>query len=496
MKSKTVLLPALLLAGLAKAQTVSHSSYLAKSPDSVVIQASTRYDASFLRKIFTGANYREVWLTPVKMPVFDLEKSGMVITKMGGGQQTKSLRLKDKEGREWALRTVDKFVEEALPKGLRNTLAERVVQDMVSASHPYAALPVSALAVAGGILAPHPKLYYVPDSEALGPYRKDMAGKVCFLEERNPIPNLDDTEDTEDLIEKKIEEHDNLVLQRQVLKARLLDMLIADWDRHEDQWAWGELDSAGSNYYYAIPRDRDQAFFISGGLIPRLGKLFGMRHINHFKDDSRNIKDLSFKSWNFDKMFLNDLDAAEWEHIINEMVSKWNDRVIEDAVKTLPAEVYAIDGAELTEKLKSRRDGLKKNAMKYYRFLTARTTIAGTNENEFFNITGSGDNIIVTVFRLDKKGKPGKKIYERSFLPSETSQITLCGLDGNDSFLMDKSVNSRIKMKIYGDQGKDTYDLPGKARTTVYDDDMNKNNLLQKGNAKIEVDEALGKEEK
>ena len=480
-----ILIASGLVLGLSGWCQTSRQSFTIPSSDYVVVPASTRYDGSFLRKFFTGANYRDEWQVPVKMPVFDLKKSGLVITKLGGGQQTRSLRLKDKNGREWVLRTIDKFVEGALPPHLRNTLAEKVVQDMVSAAYPYGALVVASLAQSGGIVASDPVLYFVPDTEALGEYRKEMGNQVCFLEERDPVPNPKESEDTEDLIEKRLEEHDNIVLQKKVLRARLLDMLVADWDRHEDQWSWGEVDSAGSNYYFAVPRDRDQAFFISGGLIPRIGKAFGMRHINHFKKNSRNLKDLSYKAWNFDKLFLNSLDENDWKTVIAEMQAYWNDAAIEAAVHSLPPEVYAISGESMTSKLKSRRDGLMKNALKYYRFISARTNITGSNENELFKITGSGKNLMVSVYKLSEGNKQGDKIFERVFDPAVTGSITISGLKGDDHFQVDESASSRIRLKIYGDKGNDVYNIRGNTRSTVYDAKSDSNEFMNLGSAKI-----------
>ncbi len=46
------------------------------------------------------------------------------------------------------------------------------------------------------------------------------------------------------------------------IRARLFDMLIGDWDRHEDQWRWASFKENGKTIYRPIPRDRDQAFSI------------------------------------------------------------------------------------------------------------------------------------------------------------------------------------------------------------------------------------------
>ena len=47
-----------------------------------------------------------------------------------------------------------------------------------------------------------------------------------------------------------------------ISRRRLFDMLIGDWDRHQDQWRWIEFKENGKKVYRPMPRDRDQAFSI------------------------------------------------------------------------------------------------------------------------------------------------------------------------------------------------------------------------------------------
>ena len=111
-----------------------------------------------------GTNYRKEWLTPVKAPVIHLstENGGLKPTKRGGGKQTKSLRFEDPQGREYTLRSVQKFItSKTLPADLQSEAAADLVQDGVSASYPYSALSVTPLADAAGILHLSPKLVYI-----------------------------------------------------------------------------------------------------------------------------------------------------------------------------------------------------------------------------------------------------------------------------------------------------------------------------------------------
>ena len=164
----------------------------APAKDSVIKPASTRYsNIGFIKRLFLGKNYRKEWATPVKMPVFDVKtiNGGFTVGELGGGQQTKSLRLKDKNGVEWVLRSVDKQVDKAVQPHLRKTFVKKLVQDMVSASHPYAPLTIPVLAKAANVVAPSPTLYFVPEDPNLGEHYKVFANTVCMLEQREPTPD-------------------------------------------------------------------------------------------------------------------------------------------------------------------------------------------------------------------------------------------------------------------------------------------------------------------
>ncbi|MEI6948230.1 hypothetical protein V9K67_13620 [Paraflavisolibacter sp. H34] len=475
---------------LAAAEGAAQAPKKASSfPDSVTVAASDRYQpATFLRRWIMGNNYRREWHTPVTLPVFRLAESGLTPTEMGGGQQTKSLRLTDNRGREWALRTVDKDAKGALPLWARKTFLNKIVQDMISAAHPYAAVTVGYLAHKAGIMAPRPTLYYVPDDGAFGKFREPMGGTVCMLEEREPTHDGSETAKTDDVLELIVEENDQLVLQRRVLRARLLDMLSADWDRHADQWRWGAVDSGKVTYYYAIPRDRDQAFFHSDGLLPWLARLTAMRHISRFTWNAKGLKPLNIKSRHFDRVFLNGLDARAWKAETEAFCRRLPDSVIIAAVKQLPPEIFALDSALLVGKLISRRDALGEKVLEYYRHLAEGVQVHGSDEGELFRVKGDKDkNITVTVHRYKEGRGIGRKLYERTFLPGETRFIYLLGFQGDDTFEIDEAASSQIRILMYGGEGKDRYNLQGAVRSRVYDRRSDNNEWIHRSHAKVHL---------
>jgi hypothetical protein len=345
----------------------------AAAQDSVVVAAGARYKSkgSFHRAM-NGKNYRAEWATPVKMPVFNIrkEQGGLKVVKLGGGMQTKSLRLEDSNGHKWVLRTIDKDVSKLFPKWMRSSPVRSFTQDMISASHPYAALVVSALSDAAGIASPHPKLVFVKDDPAFGEYREVVANKVCFFEERSPTHNHK-SDDLEDLVERMQKDTGSVysLMKKELLKVRLLDMLVADWDRHKGQYRFGIIDSGGRKWVYPVPVDRDQAFFYAEGFFAGLAKLF-TPFLKGYRESPGNLKQLNYKTRKFDRTWLGDLPANDWEEGIRELQLQFPDSVIDACVRRLPPEVYALSGQTIAAKLKSRRNALHAPAMRYYRFIS------------------------------------------------------------------------------------------------------------------------------
>jgi hypothetical protein len=468
-KNGSLFLTSFFFAGLCYAQPLLHSGVT--NGDSATLAASHKYsNPSFFKRLFLGKNYRTAWAAPVTLPVFKMREMGFTIKELGGGQQTKSLRLLDKSGHEWALRTIDKDVKGALPLRLQGTLAQKVVQDMVSAAHPYAPLTIPVLAQAAGIVAATPVFYFVPDDPAFGEYRDLFKNTMCMLENREPAPDKSDTKNTENMVEDLLEDNTTQVNEAAVLQARLLDMLIGDWDRHQDQWRWGFEKKAGTKYGYAIPRDRDQAYFQSGGLLVKIARAISLKHLVGFAKNTSKLKKLNAKSWNFDCTFLKGLDAADWEQGLQSFTSAITDSVIYEAVKKLPQEVYPLHGSLIEKKLIARRNSLPKDALRYYRFISSAVTITGTDAPERFVINTTRDSITIQQFAGTDLSK---LVYKRAFHRSETYQVNLIGLGGADEFVQQATGRpSRMRLYIDGGKGANKYQMKATRRTTFFDSGM------------------------
>ncbi|MGA0555102.1 BamA/TamA family outer membrane protein [Larkinella sp. VNQ87] len=436
-------------------------------PISQTTLASPQYEASPFHQMLLGENYRNVWKAPVTVPVLNLhtEAGGLKPLQRGGGMQTFSLRLLGNDGKEYVLRSVEKYAENAIPKALRSGFVNDLVQDQISASHPYAALVVPRLADAAGIFHTNPKLVIVPDDSLLGPYRRMFARTLALFEERvdgnyensSQFGGTKKIYSTDKLLNKLADDNDNQVDQRAVLRARLFDIWLGDWDRHDDQWRWASFKADKGLIFRPIPRDRDQAFFVNMGLIPRIvSRKWAMPKFQGFNNTIRDVPGLAFNARYFDRSFLTEPSREEWLETARSLAVQVTDSVINEALKQLPDIPYQETAATIRAKLQNRRADLPRYADELYHFLAKTVDVTGSDKKERFWAERQPDGqLVVSVYKLKKEGENGELLYRRVFRSAETQEIRLYGLGGDDEFVVRGHSDKSILLRIIGGKGRD-----------------------------------------
>lgn len=446
-------------------------------PAYVKVAADTQYaHVNKFHRFLLGNNYREVWNTPMNFPVIDLQKEGYTILQRGGGKQTHSLRLADSSGTEYAMRSLKKFPLAAIPEMLRETIAREVVQDQISASNPYAPLAVSVLAEAAGVPHTHPSFVYLPLDTTLGTYANVFGNEVFLLEEREPVTgDKDKTYSTPKVLDKVLGDNDIHVDQKAVLRARIFDTYIMDFDRHDDQWRWYREKHKGQEYYYPVPRDRDQAFFVNEGLLPRLiCKPWILPGIQGFRDRIPDVNGFQFSARYFDRSFMNELEKKDWEKQTDKFLRKMTDSVIQASVNAFPEAIRKQVAPMMVHRLSVRRDILKDNMLKYYRFLAKGVDVPATQKNELIQVEKlEGGAVSLNMFKISKKGEVEQNIYSRTFNPRETKEVNVYGLGGHDRFEIRGNHSTPIRIRLIGGKDADTYidssTAGGGKRIRIYD---------------------------
>ncbi|MDQ6889320.1 MAG: hypothetical protein M3Z56_03440, partial [Bacteroidota bacterium] len=453
-----------------------------------IVSAGPQYKCSAWHQFFWGKNYRKEWSTPVKLPVFllDKQKGGLTPVKEGGGHQTTTLHLETKEGQDYSIRSVDKRLGKVLPHDFLGTFVEHLVNDEVSMSYPYGAPAVADMEQSIGVYHTWPGYVFVPGQPALDTFNKKYAGHVYLFEQRlkgdwknaDNLGNFDKFLDTEEMMKKLFDETENRVDQASYLKVRLFDMFIGDWDRHEGQWAWGIKEDGDKKLFIPVPQDRDQAYFKHNGVALDLAiGASGLNYFQSFKSKVGNINKFNFEERGTDRLFTNELNLENWLTIAKQLQASLTDEVIERSIKKLPPEIYTISGEKIISTLKSRRSQIVDYATKYYHFLAKEVEVVGTEGSEYFEVTPlDNEETSVKLFNKTKKGKKeSEPFYSRTFLKSETKEIRLFGLGGKDIYTISGEGNNGIKVRIIGGTDPDsiiTISAPS-TRSFVYDDKDN-----------------------
>src|SRR5947208_3638958 len=249
---------------------------------------------------------------------------------------------------------------------------------------------VAPLLDAAGILHVEPRIALLPDDPRLSGFDCVRPGfKLGMIEERPTEPPDNDVgfagavelAGTKKLFEHLEHSSRNRVDSRAFLAARLMDVFIGDWDRHQDQWRWARFDSGDVHTWRPIPRDRDQAFARLDGVLVWLTGYYWPQLIG-FGDDYPSIWRLTFTGEVPDRRLLVDLEKPVWDSVARTLQARLTDSVIDAAVRRLPPEYFRASATALSRALRRRRDHLRQISDRYYALLVGVVEIHGTDERD------------------------------------------------------------------------------------------------------------------
>lgn len=432
--------------------------------------AGSRFAASRTKQFWWGRHWRKEWLQPVSFPILNLDSiaGGLTPLKRGGGHETKTLRFLGHDGKEYVLRTIDKSLDVLIPEQFKGSFINDIVNDQISTAHPYGPLVIASLAGSIGILHTNPAMGFVPDNPVLGEFKNDFANKLCLFEERpsgdgwsnTALTNFaDDIINSEKLFKKLQENNNGKVDQKEFLKVRLFDMLINDWDRHEDQWVWAVHKKDGKIIYQPFARDRDQAFSKTDGVnLYFLSRPWALRSIQNMDANVKDVIGTNLSAVSLDKKFTNELTEADWKQIIIELQQLLTDTTIQKALLQMPSSIYAISGKFLYNRLQQRRNNMLQFGMQYYKIINKEVTVATTDKQEVFIINKiDATKTEITIRAINKETIQEEVIYYKIFNHAVTKQITLYGLGGNDRFFYTGKSRNKILIRVLGGDGYDLF---------------------------------------
>ncbi|MBC7893967.1 MAG: BamA/TamA family outer membrane protein [Cytophagaceae bacterium] len=445
------------------------------SKDSVRVVANGRYDAGRVHRFFLGDTYRDIWETPITVPVIDLARfaGGLKATEEGGGNQTRSLRFESADGRTWTFRplTKDKL---SVVERFEGSVIMDLFKDGLSGSFPGAPVVAPPFLEAVGIPHPRPQLIVMADDERLGEFRKDFARRLGTIEEHVSDSDEDpgfagavDVIESDKLLERLNTRPKRHADARLMLKARLVDLMLGDTDRHRDQWKWGKM-SPGDSLLTPIPRDRDQVLATHDGLLLNGARML-KPYLVVFDSTYPKIADMVGFARDLDDRILSELDWAVWDSTVAVVQSAITDSVIHAGLYGLPRE-YHQHLPVLEGKLRARRDRLRVAARDYFGSLSLIASIHATDEPDRARLHRDPDGSV-----LLQLGSGTSPWYSRRFLPATTQEVRLFLHSGDDTATVTGAAGSGIVVRVVGGGGDNvlhdsTTSAPGgHGKTRLYD---------------------------
>jgi hypothetical protein len=443
--------------------------------DTRKVVADPQYEAGGFHRFLWGNDYRDLWTTPVTVEVLDLQKEagGLSPVRRVGGIQTKGLALRGADGASYTFRGLEKDASELLEEELKGTIVEKLLKDQMSAQHPGSELVARGLLEAAGVPVPAWRLVVLPDDPALGEFRKDFAGSVGVFAVY-PVPKseghpgyLGATEiiDHLTLYKRLASSPEEKADVEAYLRARLMDLLMGDWDRHRKQWRWAKI--PGRSAWVPLPEDRDQAFSRYEGFIVSMGRDRDPR-FQAFSPKYATLSGLTNNGREQDRQLLAELPREKYLEIAKDLQHRLTDDMIEQAARRLPAEWYALDAPRLTKALRARRDDLPEIAEKLYLFLADKPDVYLTDHPELIEARRQA-NGGVEVTATAAGGTHPAPHFHRLFHPNETSEIRLYALGGDDRIVVTGGEGS-IELRAVGGIGNDVLDESQGGGTRLSDD--------------------------
>ena len=442
-------------------QAAAQASANAATPEVRQVVAGKEFDRSGPWRFWFGEGFRKAWTTPVQLPVLDLktEAGGLTPLRQVGGFQTEGLAMKGADGRGFTFRKLEKHPERVLPQEWQDSELRAIAIDQTAAAHPAATAIIGSLAQAVGIRFYSSRLAVMPDDPALGKFRETFGGTIGTFDEYI-VPGykgITEIASSSELWKKWREGGaDNRVDSRAFLEARLFDLVVGNWDRHQGQWRWARV--PGQQLWQPLPEDADQAFTRYEGKAMGAVRTVVPRFMRYSGEYPKRMEGLTTNNYDVTRWLLADVEWPVYEEVARELVAQLSDAAIDQAMHQMPDEWYAIDGAQMTKDLRQRRDGLPAFARRFYQHLADRVDVRATDRADLARVERLDDGTLrLTLAPLAADGSGGTPYYQRRFSAKETKEIRLYLLGGNDR-VVSSGGKAGIRLRVLGDAGDDTVD--------------------------------------
>lgn len=396
-------------------------------------QFSTTSWIRWLGTALFGARYRELWRTPISIPVLDVQATagGLRLVGLEAGSNAGRYRLLGGDGSHWTFSPLDRrdprtYTVGVLPKDVNSG----VVADLASGRNPAGPLVAAELARAAEVPNQPAWMVAVPGGSGLLPSPVGDSLRAGYLLLDDPVATSDSTGPVAPgtvltslaVLHRTLQSPTERVDARAALRALLFNVYLNNLAPDLLDWRWEAVSSDAGLTWRPLGLFRETALARYDGIATYLARplqpdltTFGPRY-------PHNLTGMPDQTSAF-RYMVGSLGRPVWDSMAAALQARLTDSAIAMAVRTMPAPYQALWGPHLAMRLRERRDRLPQAVEYMYRAIRNHAEVHASNAPDGIGVQWPAPDSLVLAL-------PG---YTQRFAAAETDRVTLFLGSGPDT---------------------------------------------------------------
>ena len=422
--------------------------------DSVTLVPGPQFSTtSWIRWLGTGlfgARYRELWNTPITVPMLDLAATGggLRFAGEGSGRTAGLAYLEGADGSHWTFFPLDRTDPRSFPSGIvPASVSAGVIVDLTSGRNPAGPLVAAPLAEAADVPNQPAWLVALPPHTSLGTIVGGEQGLAGYLLLRDPVPSADSTAPAGPgsvvtslvLLHRTLSNPAERVDAREVLRVSLFNVFIGSLDPRFLDWRWEAIASPGGLTWRPLGTFREGALARYDGIATYLSRPIEPDLTTFGSDYPHALTGVPDQASSY-RYLLGSLGRPVWDSVAAALQAALTDSAIADAIRRMPAAYQASVGKRLTQVLRDRRDNLPRAVERMYSQVRHEAEVHGTSTAERIEAEWTAPDSLVLGIGTGRRD---------AFSGKETEFVTLFLEGGGDTvrFLGAGGRSPRLRIK-------------------------------------------------
>jgi hypothetical protein len=400
------------------------------------------------QRMMTGNLWRDAWTAEVAVEVLDRERfhEGFAA---------------DSAGNSFLFTPLVHDTRKIFPLAAQTAFSQKTLNDLLSATYPYADAITGVIAAAAGWPQAQPsvppRLAFFPDAEIPGGGTGTSAGQMGYFTAYHDTSAIRGYATTLATLAAVYGGNGNLIDAREVLKVRLLDFYLGIWYGATESWVWAPSSGAGPTTWRPVQFPLSLAFSRFDGVVTNaLGII--VTPLVSCDEEYPDVSELAWYDRGFDRKVLSSLTRRTYDSLALDLVQSISDSVIDAAIDRIPPERRPVDGPRLRRILQQRRAQLPALAQAYYAMLARTVDVYATDAPKWVEVRRlDAQRLSVTISAKKADGSPDKDHlqFARIFSAGETEEIRLYMAGGDDQVNVHGAPANPIIVRVVRGKGND-----------------------------------------